>query len=131
TLSGDFGRFMKICDQVRTLGVRTNADTPDDAKRAREFGAEGIGLCRTEHMFFEGERIWPVRSMILAADDYAGMIYEVTLAVTDKEQKEIEKKYAGAKKQFEQALNALLPYQRSDFEGIFTAMVGLPVTIRL
>jgi len=131
TMSGDFGRFMKICDDVRRLGVRTNADTPEDAKRAREFGAEGIGLCRTEHMFFEGERIWPVRQMILAADDYALMLGEIEQAETGKDKRAIEKKYAAAKKQFEGALKKLLPYQRSDFEGIFKAMAGLPVTIRL
>ncbi|MHC4396422.1 MAG: pyruvate, phosphate dikinase [Planctomycetota bacterium] len=131
TMSGDFDRFMRICDDVRTLGVRTNADTPEDAKRAREFGAEGIGLCRTEHMFFEGQRIWPVRSMILAADDYALMAEELDAAGTRKEKKAIEKKYAATKKQFEGALKKLLPYQRSDFEGIFRAMAALPVTIRL
>ena len=131
TLSGDFGRFMKICDQVRRLGVRTNADTPDDSKRAREFGAEGIGLCRTEHMFFEGERIWAVRQMILAADDYAAMQLQLDGAETAKDKKAIEKEYASAKKQFEGALKKLLPYQRKDFEGIFTAMAGLPVTVRL
>jgi len=131
TMSGDFGTFMKICDVVRTLGVRTNADTPEDAKRARDFGAEGIGLCRTEHMFFEGQRIWPVRSMILAADDYALMMAELDTAQTEKDKKAVEKKYAVAKKQFEGALKKLLPYQRSDFEGIFKAMTGLPVTIRL
>ena len=65
-LSGDFATVMKWADKYRTLKVRTNADTPDDAKRAREFGAEGIGLCRTEHMFFEGERIQAMREMILA-----------------------------------------------------------------
>jgi pyruvate,orthophosphate dikinase len=131
TLSGDFGRFMKICDQVRKLGVRTNADTPEDAKRARDFGAEGIGLTRTEHMFFEGDRIWAVRQMILAADDYAAMLKKIDAAQTNKEKKEIEKQYAEAKKEFEGALKKLLPYQRSDFEGIFKAMEGLPVTIRL
>ncbi len=131
-LSGDFGNFMKICDKVRTLGVRTNADTPEDSKRAREFGAEGIGLCRTEHMFFEGDRIWAVREMILAADDYAAMLRESHEAAEDKDAlKVIEKKYAGAKKQFEGSLKKLLPYQRSDFEGIFKAMAGLPVTVRL
>ncbi len=130
-MSGDFGKFMNICDQVRRLGVRTNADTPEDAKRAREFGAEGIGLCRTEHMFFEGDRIWSVRSMILAADDYALMLEEIEAAETQKEKKNIQKKYAAVKKQFEGALKKLLPYQRSDFEGIFKAMAGLPVTIRL
>ncbi len=131
TLSGDFGKFMKICDQVRTLGVRTNADTPADSKRARDFGAEGIGLTRTEHMFFEGDRIWPVRQMILAADDYAAMLTELSIADSDKEKKAIEKNHSEAKKQFEGALKALLPLQRGDFEGIFTAMAGLPVTVRL
>jgi len=131
TMSGDFGRFMRICDQVRRLGIRTNADTPEDSKRARDFGAEGIGLCRTEHMFFEGDRIWPVRQMILAADDYALMLDKMNAAETAKEKKAIEKEYAAAKKQFEGALKKLLPYQRSDFEGIFEAMAGLPVTIRL
>jgi pyruvate,orthophosphate dikinase len=130
-MSGDFGKFMKICDSIRVLGVRTNADTPEDAKRARDFGAEGIGLCRTEHMFFEGERIWPVRSMILAADDYAAMLRALATAEDAKAKKAIEKEYATAKKQFEGALKELLPYQRSDFEGIFEAMAGLPVTVRL
>jgi len=131
TMSGDFSKFMKICDDVRRLGVRTNADTPEDAKRAREFGAEGIGLCRTEHMFFEGGRIWPVRQMILAADDYADMLALLSTAENQKDKKAIEKKYTSAKKQFEGALKKLLPLQRGDFEGIFKAMAGLPVTIRL
>jgi len=131
TMSGDFGSFMKICDGIRKLGVRTNADTPEDAKRAREFGAEGIGLCRTEHMFFEGDRIWPVRQMILAADDYAIMLEEINTAKTEKEKKAIEKKHAVVKKQFEGALKKLLPYQRNDFEGIFNVMAPLPVTVRL
>ena len=131
TLSGDFGKFLKICDQVRRLGVRTNADTPEDSKRARDFGAEGIGLTRTEHMFFEGDRIWAVRQMILAADDYAAMLTKIETAKTEKEKNAIRKEYAVATKEFEGALKKLLPYQRSDFEGIFTAMAGLPVTIRL
>jgi len=131
TLSGDFGKFLKICDQVRTLGVRTNADTPGDSKRARDFGAEGIGLTRTEHMFFEGDRIWPVRQMILAADDYAAMLSQIEGAADAKAKKAIEKEYATAKKQFEGALKKLLPLQRGDFQGIFTAMSGLPVTVRL
>ncbi len=131
TMSGDFERFMRICDGVRRLGVRTNADTPEDARRAREFGAEGIGLCRTEHMFFEGGRIWPMRQMILAADDYALMLSKADAAETQKEKRAIEKEYAVAKKQFEGALKELLPVQRNDFEGIFKAMAGLPVTIRL
>ncbi|MBI5187965.1 MAG: pyruvate, phosphate dikinase, partial [Nitrospirae bacterium] len=102
-LTGDFGRFMKWVDEFRKIGVRTNADTPHDAKVARDFGAEGIGLCRTEHMFFEGERIKAVREMILAED--------------------IE----GRRK----ALKKLLPMQKGDFIGIFKEMKGLPVTIRL
>ncbi len=102
-LSGDFGKLIKWADAKRTLAVRTNADTPHDAEVARKFGAEGIGLCRTEHMFFEGDRIIAVREMILA-DDKEGR---------------------------ERALAKLLPMQRVDFEGIFKVMKGLPVTIRL
>ncbi len=102
-LSGDFATLMGWADEFRKLNVRTNADTPHDSAVAREFGAEGIGLCRTEHMFFEGDRINIVREMILA-DDEAGR---------------------------RRALKKLLPIQRGDFEGIFNAMAGLPVTIRL
>ncbi len=102
-LSGDFATVMAWSDKYRSMTIRTNADTPDDAKRAREFGAQGIGLCRTEHMFFEGDRIKAMRAMILAADQ--------------KERRE--------------ALKDLLPHQRKDFIGIFKAMDGLPVTIRL
>jgi pyruvate,orthophosphate dikinase len=103
TLGDEFGEFMGWADEARKLKVRTNADTPGDAARARSFGAEGIGLTRTEHMFFEGDRIKAMREMIVARDK------------------------AGREK----ALAKLLPMQRSDFEGIFTAMDGLPVTIRL
>jgi pyruvate,orthophosphate dikinase len=102
-LSGDFAKVMKWADKYRQLAVRTNADTPEDAERARAFGAEGIGLCRTEHMFFDEDRILAMREMIVAEDKTAR----------------------------EKALAKLLPYQRKDFEGIFTAMKGLPVTIRL
>jgi len=102
-LSGNFGTLLSWADEVRRLGVRTNADTPHDAEQAVKFGAEGIGLCRTEHMFFEGERIIAVREMILA-DDEAGR---------------------------REALAKLLPMQRSDFEGIFRAMGERPVTVRL
>ncbi|HUG01726.1 MAG TPA: pyruvate, phosphate dikinase [Longimicrobiales bacterium] len=101
--SEHFDRLMAWADRERRLGVRANADTPADAIRARAFGAEGIGLCRTEHMFFEGERIDTVREMILAPDD-------------------------GAR---QRALDRLLPMQREDFAGIFRAMDGLPVTVRL
>ncbi|MGB5360784.1 MAG: putative PEP-binding protein, partial [Eudoraea sp.] len=102
-LSGEFAEIMKLSDKYRTMKVRTNADTPKDAKAARNFGAEGIGLTRTEHMFFEVDRIRAMREMILAA--------------TIKGRKA--------------ALKDLLPMQRSDFEGIFEAMQGFPVTIRL
>jgi pyruvate,orthophosphate dikinase len=102
-LSGDFSKLMKWADEYKTLAVRTNADSPADSKRAREFGAQGIGLCRTEHMFFEADRIIHMRSMILAESE----------------------------KDRKAALKKLLPFQRKDFEGIFKAMNGLPVTIRL
>ncbi len=102
-LSGDFAKLMKWADEYRTLDVRTNADSPADSKRAREFGAKGIGLCRTEHMFFEADRIIHMRAMILAE--------------TEKDRRA--------------ALKKLLPFQRKDFEGIFKAMNGLPVTVRL
>lgn len=102
-LTGDFGTFMKWVDTFRKIGVRTNADAPHDARVARSFGAEGIGLCRTEHMFFEPDRISAVREMILA-DDTEGR---------------------------EKALTKLLPMQKGDFIGIFKEMKGLPVTIRL
>lgn len=102
-LSGDFGRIMGWADRARRMTVRTNADTPADARAARSFGAEGIGLCRTEHMFFEGERIHAMREMILAEDE----------------------------KGRRSALDKLLPMQRGDFTGLFTVMHGLPVTIRL
>ena len=102
-LSGDFGKLMDLADKYKRLAIRANADTPTDAKVARNFGAVGIGLCRTEHMFFEGDRIKSVREMILSEDE------------------------AGRRK----ALDKLLPMQRGDFEGLFLAMDGLPVTIRL
>ena len=102
-LSGDFAEIMALAEKYTRMYVRTNADTPKDATVARSFGAKGIGLCRTEHMFFEGDRIKAMREMILATDE------------------------AGRRK----ALGKLLPMQRGDFEGIFTAMDGLPVTIRL
>ena len=102
-LSGDFGSLMVWADAARRMKVRTNAETPADAKVARDFGAEGIGLCRTEHMFFEASRITAVRQMILAEDEAGRRV----------------------------ALAKLLPEQRADFKGIFEVMAGLPVTIRL
>ncbi len=102
-LSGDFAELMALADKYTKLQVRTNADTPHDASIARSFGAVGIGLCRTEHMFFEGEKIKAMREMILAEDA------------------------EGRKK----ALAKILPYQKEDFKGIFKAMAGCPVTVRL
>lgn len=102
-MSGDFDRLMTWADAARRLRVRTNADTPEDAEKARSFGAEGIGLCRTEHMFFQDGRIQAMREMILAHDSQART----------------------------RALERILPMQRADFEGIFRAMGGFPVTIRL
>ncbi len=102
-LTGELGQLLEWVDEVRRLRVRTNADTPTDAQTARAFGAEGIGLCRTEHMFFQPDRILAVREMIVAADE------------------------AGRRA----ALELILPMQRGDFEALFTVMDGLPVTIRL
>jgi pyruvate, orthophosphate dikinase len=102
-MSSDFTQVMRWADKYRTMSIRTNADTPNDAQRARDFGAEGIGLTRTEHMFFEGDRIKAMREMILSETVEARV----------------------------KALNKLLPYQRDDFVGIFKAMKGFPVTIRL
>jgi len=102
-LSGDFGTLMGWADAARRLGVRTNADTPRDAEQARQFGAEGIGLCRTEHMFFDEDRILAMREMICAEDE------------------------AGRRA----ALAQILPFQRQDFHDLFRIMAGLPVTIRL
>jgi len=102
-VSGDFGKIMGLADKYSRMYVRTNADTPRDSKVAREFGAKGIGLCRTEHMFFEGDKIVAMREMILSEEEI------------------------GRRK----ALDKLLPMQREDFEGIFEAMQDLPVTVRL
>ena len=102
TIRGEFGRVMEWADKIRTLKVRTNADTPSDAKKARELGAEGIGLCRTEHMFFEEDRIAAFREMICS-----------------EKQEEREK-----------ALEKILPYQQKDFEELYEALEGYPVTIR-
>ena len=102
-VSGSAQEFLGWADRYRTLGVRANADTPEDAARAREFGAEGIGLVRTEHMFFAADRIPIVRDMIMASDPLSQQV----------------------------ALDKLLPFQREDFIGIFRAMDGLPVTVRL
>ena len=101
-ITGEFEKLMEWADEIRKIGVRTNADTPPDAKKAREFGAEGIGLCRTEHMFFAPERLPIVQEMIMAE--------------TEEERRK--------------ALDKLLPFQKDDFKGIFKEMAGLPVIIR-
>ena len=102
TIAGEFGRIMTWADKYRKLKVRTNADTPADAKKARELGAEGIGLCRTEHMFFEEDRIAAFREMICSDT--------------------VEER--------EEALAKILPYQQGDFEALYEALEGNPVTIR-
>ncbi len=123
---------MKLADQFRTLGLRTNADQPDQATNAVAFGAEGIGLCRTEHMFFEGDRIDSVREMILFAEDYAKYRSEAADAKGDDQKlAALKGQYAQAIEHFTGALAALLPMQQKDFEGLFESMAGRPVTIRL
>src|SRR6185437_11920815 len=126
TISGDFAVLMGWADKARTLKVRTNADTPKDAAKAREFGAEGIGLCRTEHMFFGDQRIIAMRKMILAS---GGEEPEEDKTKPAAEREKLRQERARAARVA--ALAELEPFQRDDFIGIFEAMDGLPVTIRL
>ncbi len=127
-----YNMLMKWADGVRRLGVRTNADVPRDAQRAIKMGAEGIGLCRTEHMFFEGERIVSFRRFILVAEEVKRLQNELELVGEDDAKAEpIRKSLKAPLAQYNQALKELLPLQRSDFEGIFRAMGPRPVTIRL
>ena len=123
---------MKLADKFRGgFGIRTNADQPDQATNAVAFGAEGIGLCRTEHMFFEGDRIDSVREMILFSDDYAKFKSELAEAKGDEEkERHLKNHYAQAISHFTGALAKLLPMQQKDFEGLFEAMGDRPVTIR-
>ena len=120
--------IMKLSDKFRTLGIRTNADQPDQAKNAIAFGAEGIGLCRTEHMFFEGDRIDHVRAMIMFASEY--LEYKDKLAATPDDKKQLDAEYATVIKTFTGALKELQKMQQKDFEGLFKAMDGKPATIR-
>ena len=129
-LAGPFGEIMALADKYRKLGVRTNADTPHDAAVAVKFGAEGIGLCRTEHMFFEGDRIVAFRKLILVAEEVKTLRRSLGLAEGE-ELKAIAKKLEAPLSQYYQALDDLLPLQRSDFKGIFRALKGRPCTIRL
>jgi len=143
-VAGAFGTIMEWAEQYRKIGVWANADTPDDAQQALDFGAEGIGLCRTEHMFFEEGRIAYVRQMMLAAPDVRRI--EATLRDAEvarsqaagEERRQIEAEIdsikadlAQKRKLYDGALEKLLPEQRKDFEGIFRVMSGLPVVIRL
>ena len=130
-LTGPFATIMELADKYRKMGVRTNADTPHDAAQAVAFGAEGIGLCRTEHMFFEGERIVSVRRMILVAETVKQLRQQLALAGSAAEKARIEKRLATPLKQYNQALKELLPLQRGDFIAIFKALQGRPCTIRL
>ncbi|HTY62062.1 MAG TPA: pyruvate, phosphate dikinase [Acidobacteriota bacterium] len=143
-LGADFRQLMQWADKVRRLKVRTNADTPGDAAVARSFGAEGIGLCRTEHMFFAGDRIDHVRQMILGSLEFKrlerelnAVELELSRAASPKKRKELQESRKKFKKEMEEpkrlykgGLSELLKLQRKDFEGIFKAMDGLPVTIR-
>jgi pyruvate,orthophosphate dikinase len=129
-LTGPFGQIMKLADKYRTLNVRTNADTPHDAAVAVKFGAEGIGLCRTEHMFFEEGRIMSFRRLILVAETVKTLRRRLDTA-DEKERKVIKKELAAPLAQYNRALKELLPLQRKDFEGIFRALKGRPCTIRL
>lgn len=144
SVSGDFAAFLEWADGVRKLGVRANADTPEQAAEAVRLGAQGIGLCRTEHMFLGAERVEPVRDMILAGMDYyrlQSQLSDLRTQVKDARAeekaecearlKEAEATYAQLENQFNGALAQLLPMQREDFIGIFRAMQGRPVTVRL
>ncbi|MFH1504766.1 MAG: pyruvate, phosphate dikinase [Candidatus Omnitrophota bacterium] len=130
-MSGPFGIILKWADEIKRLGVRTNADTPHDAKAAVDFGAKGIGLCRTEHMFFEGDRIVSFRKMIVVAPEVK-QLRDIIKQESDKVKiKEWETKLKEPLSQYLKALRELLPLQRKDFEGIFKALKGYPCTIRL
>ena len=128
-LSGAFGTLMKWADSFRKLGVRTNADTPHDAATAVRFGAEGIGLCRTEHMFFEGARIVSFRRLILVAEEVKTLRDQLSATEDTHRRRTLERKLEAPLKQYNQALRELLPLQRQDFEGIFKALAGRPLSL--
>ncbi|WP_028330094.1 pyruvate, phosphate dikinase [Brachyspira alvinipulli] len=133
-MSEDFKKLMEWADSIRKLEVHTNADTPHDASIARSFGAEGIGLCRTEHMFFNADRIKSVRQLILVAEEVKQLKEKIEAAekIGDKKTiEELEPLYREPRKLYDDALDNILPMQREDFIGIFTAMNGYPVTVRL
>ena len=127
-----YSRLMAWADRLRRLGVRTNADNPRDSERAVKMGAEGIGLCRTEHMFFESDRIVSFRRFILVAEEVKRLREELAAAGDDEAKAApIRQRLAGPEAQYNRALAELLPLQRGDFEGIFRVMGSRPVTIRL
>ncbi|MCD6532073.1 pyruvate, phosphate dikinase, partial [bacterium] len=130
-LVGDFGTIMEWADKFRKIGVRTNADTPRDTAVAVRFGAEGIGLCRTEHMFFEGDRIISFRRMILVAEDVKNLRKRLENTDDPEERAKIEAELREPLAQYNRALEELLPLQREDFVGIFRELKGRPATIRL
>ncbi len=130
-LTGPFAMIMALADKYRKLGVRTNADTPRDTVKAVTFGAEGIGLCRTEHMFFEGHRITSFRRMILVAETVKSLRAAIAACNQREERAKLEKELAAPLKQYNQALKELLPLQRNDFIGMFKALKGRPCTVRL
>ncbi|TXJ38545.1 pyruvate, phosphate dikinase [Brachyspira aalborgi] len=133
-MSEDFKKLMKWADDTRKLEVHTNADTPHDAQIARSFGAEGIGLCRTEHMFFNADRIKSVRQLILVAKDVKQLqaqISEAERAGKNNLVSELKDAYREPKRLYDEALDNLFPMQMEDFIGIFKAMDGYPVTVRL
>lgn len=130
-LTGPFAMIMALADKYRTMGVRTNADTPHDTAKAVAFGAEGIGLCRTEHMFFEGERITSFRRMILVAETVKSLRAALDSCADAEERAKIEQELAAPLRQYKQALKELLPLQRKDFIGMFKALKGRPCTVRL
>ena len=130
-LTGPFAMIMALADKYRTMGVRTNADTPRDTAKAVTFGAEGIGLCRTEHMFFEGHRITSFRRMILVAETVKSLRAALAACARKEERAKLEKDLAAPLRQYNQALKELLPLQRKDFIGMFKALKGRPCTVRL
>ncbi len=130
-MTGPFGELMELADKHRRLGVRTNSDTPHDTEVAVRFGAEGIGLTRTEHMFFEGDRIISFRRMILVAETVKEVKDRIAAAEDEQEKAKIRAENQHVLDQYDQALRELIPLQREDFEGIFRALQGRPCTIRL
>ncbi|MFO7937323.1 MAG: putative PEP-binding protein [Kiritimatiellia bacterium] len=130
-LTGPFAKIMKLADKYRKLGVRTNADTPQDTVKAVNFGAEGIGLCRTEHMFFEGDRVTSFRRLILVAERVKNLRRDLEKTEDAEERKALKAELAEPLKQYKKALKDLLPLQRNDFTGMFKALKGRPCTVRL